>query len=1052
MDPSVIPTPPGGGGAPALTYGYWPSGGGGPLSAGSGVDSVLNHETQLGRKVGSFKRYLDFSGFSQNGANMLKGDVLVMARGGTMSTGERITGGRVPYLNFECCLFNKANKLASLPTPAGSTAPYGGGGTNDAYTYLQVGQVSMAGVVTTAGVLDALLDIMVSAITAFGDLVFFSFDHELDVLGARRQAALRGTTNYNEYAGAYRYIVKYFRDHGVTNVMFLWCVSGFKPGGPALSIYQQSYPGDGWMDAIGWDPYDHGDQATTSASNMQALCNKQGWYTQLDANAFTPAFQTSHAYTVGQVVSPITPNGHAYLVTVAGTSAGSSPTWPTTSGTTVTSGGVTFKEFGSDSNSKPRFLGEFGCGYRNNGTRATTFMRSLAPAAAAYPKFFLWMYFARGSWGDLHTYSGNSPTSTWDQASISEMAKSTTGLNNAVFLPTPATNHVAGYRVYEGATLKKTQTSGLTANPILIPMTGFSVGSHPNITYTAIDDSGTPLESPHSSAITVVIPSVTPTKPAAPSIGVDPAPQAPQAILKILTQPSGISLLRQYRSLDGGGTFTAHHTVPPGTLQDPTSDLNNTQTPPYQFYYTAVDSTGTTESDPSNIVSYDTTVAVNPKPLALTSVTPTITPISGSRSDVSFAIVAPSDPIRSAIFVYTSDPSNLDNPPTPVYRLAAGATTALDPSVPANTTVNYYFVAVTSVGTLGPITTVTVTTPPPTTVQAILQLSPTVLILPDASGTSFVQVTMDASASIGGVGRTLTYTYSVDDDSPDVGGPGITSQIRNLYAAQEYHVHLHVVDDLGNFDDDYGTVTVAPYGGLTLDIVGTDLLVGNVPFAPASNIQAKRPWATLQRFMIAVNALFKTLIAAPRGYAIPTTGDIIYPDNMVVAGTPVLGSGYQQVANWCRFRIPNGMLIANTGLIVQNNGTSGTQVATLNLYADDGTGRRPSGVPLATDGTIDLTTGTTSAVRSPASPVTYQSVGQAGGWQYIWGYVQFAFTGSPSPYPTVNSVSQGLFFPGPSSTLFPRGLTRAATSTPNPLDPASMAGSGAPICIVLIAG
>lgn len=58
-----------------------------------------------------------------------------------------------------------------------------------------------------------------------------------------------------------------------------------------------------------------------------------------------PAFQTSHAYLVGQAVQPITPTGRWYRVKIAGTSAGSSPTW-TTTGADVVSGTVTFEDMG----------------------------------------------------------------------------------------------------------------------------------------------------------------------------------------------------------------------------------------------------------------------------------------------------------------------------------------------------------------------------------------------------------------------------------------------------------------------------------------------------------------------------------------------------------------------------------------------------------------------------------------------------------------------------------------------------------------------------------
>ena len=53
-------------------------------------------------------------------------------------------------------------------------------------------------------------------------------------------------------------------------------------------------------------------------------------------------------YTVGQVVRPPTPNGWVYRVTVAGTTAGTLPTFPVAPGSTVTSGGVTIQNVGAD--------------------------------------------------------------------------------------------------------------------------------------------------------------------------------------------------------------------------------------------------------------------------------------------------------------------------------------------------------------------------------------------------------------------------------------------------------------------------------------------------------------------------------------------------------------------------------------------------------------------------------------------------------------------------------------------------------------------------------
>lgn len=61
----------------------------------------------------------------------------------------------------------------------------------------------------------------------------------------------------------------------------------------------------------------------------------------------TPAFIASHNYSsVRMWTQPTTPNGHFYKVTVTGTSS-TEPSWNTGSGSTTTSGGVTFTEQGA---------------------------------------------------------------------------------------------------------------------------------------------------------------------------------------------------------------------------------------------------------------------------------------------------------------------------------------------------------------------------------------------------------------------------------------------------------------------------------------------------------------------------------------------------------------------------------------------------------------------------------------------------------------------------------------------------------------------------------
>ncbi|MFC3833504.1 hypothetical protein [Deinococcus rufus] len=58
------------------------------------------------------------------------------------------------------------------------------------------------------------------------------------------------------------------------------------------------------------------------------------------------AFQANHAYALGDLVTPTTPNGHYYEVTAAGTTSGTEPTGWKTDGTTNTSGTVVFTDQG----------------------------------------------------------------------------------------------------------------------------------------------------------------------------------------------------------------------------------------------------------------------------------------------------------------------------------------------------------------------------------------------------------------------------------------------------------------------------------------------------------------------------------------------------------------------------------------------------------------------------------------------------------------------------------------------------------------------------------
>jgi len=65
------------------------------------------------------------------------------------------------------------------------------------------------------------------------------------------------------------------------------------------------------------------------------------------ANSFGTTWAASTAYTVGQIVRPTTGNGFLYMCVVAGTSAASEPTWPTTRLSQVTDNTVVWCNVGA---------------------------------------------------------------------------------------------------------------------------------------------------------------------------------------------------------------------------------------------------------------------------------------------------------------------------------------------------------------------------------------------------------------------------------------------------------------------------------------------------------------------------------------------------------------------------------------------------------------------------------------------------------------------------------------------------------------------------------
>jgi hypothetical protein len=84
-------------------------------------------------------------------------------------------------------------------------------------------------------------------IKAYGKKVMLGLDHEMDLTYAKHGTA-------TEYKAAYKHIRSVFAAQGVNNVVWTWVSSGYigYGNGPKVKSF---YPGDAYVDWIGYDPY-----------------------------------------------------------------------------------------------------------------------------------------------------------------------------------------------------------------------------------------------------------------------------------------------------------------------------------------------------------------------------------------------------------------------------------------------------------------------------------------------------------------------------------------------------------------------------------------------------------------------------------------------------------------------------------------------------------------------------------------------------------------------------------------------------------------------------
>jgi len=83
--------------------------------------------------------------------------------------------------------------------------------------------------------------------------------------------------------------------------------------------------------------------SNTAGRQLQAQSNPGTDQIALTPTDILPEWVASTAYSLGDTAEPTVDNTYRYSVTVAGTSSGTEPTWPTSIGSTVVDGTVTWQ-------------------------------------------------------------------------------------------------------------------------------------------------------------------------------------------------------------------------------------------------------------------------------------------------------------------------------------------------------------------------------------------------------------------------------------------------------------------------------------------------------------------------------------------------------------------------------------------------------------------------------------------------------------------------------------------------------------------------------------
>lgn len=85
--------------------------------------------------------------------------------------------------------------------------------------------------------------------------------------------------------------------------------------------------------------------STATAHTLQTQTSPGTNQITLTPANISAVWQSTYAYTLGNLIQPVSANGWVYKCTTAGTSAGSAPTFPLSVGSTVTDGSVVWTNY-----------------------------------------------------------------------------------------------------------------------------------------------------------------------------------------------------------------------------------------------------------------------------------------------------------------------------------------------------------------------------------------------------------------------------------------------------------------------------------------------------------------------------------------------------------------------------------------------------------------------------------------------------------------------------------------------------------------------------------